>query len=145
MQLGILTLEKLKDLQANRKRLMKALQSLRTSVQELKPFDPAIGKVLEQTNREAIRGLEKSLDKVDEQILTFINEDQELKQKYDLMLTVKGVGKVLAAMLLVYTHRFNRLNDSRKLACYGGVAPFVNESAHPFAGRPEFPGSPISI
>jgi transposase len=80
-----------------------------------------------------------------EQILTFINDHQELRQKYDLMLTVKGVGKVLAAMLLVYTHRFNRLNDSRKLACYSGVAPFVYESAHPFAGRPEFPGSPISI
>jgi transposase len=42
MQVRILTLEKLKDLQANRKRLMKALQSLRTSVQELKPFDLGI-------------------------------------------------------------------------------------------------------
>jgi len=135
MQLGILTLEKLKDLQANRKRLMKALQSLRTSVQELKPFDPTIGKVLEQTNREAIRGLEKSLDKVDEQILTFINQDQELKQKYDLMLSVKGVGKVLAAMLLVYTHGFNRLNDSRKLACYSGVAPFTYESGTSIRGK----------
>lgn len=135
MQVGILTLEKLKDLQANRKRLMKALQSLRTSVQELKPFDPAIGKVLEQTNKEAIRGLEKSLDKVDEQILTFINEDQELKQKYDLMLSVKGVGKVLAAMLLVYTHGFNRLNDSRKLACYSGVAPFVYQSGTSIRGK----------
>ena len=135
MQLGILTLEKLKDLQANRRRLLKAMQSLRTSVQELKPFDPAFGKVLEQTNREAIRGLEKSLDKVDEQILSYINDDQELKQKYDLMLTVKGVGKVLAAMLLVYTHGFNRLADSRKLACYSGVAPFVYQSGTSIRGK----------
>jgi len=28
----------------------------------------------------------------------------------------------------VYTHGFNRLNDSRKLACYRGVAPFTYES-----------------
>jgi transposase len=135
MQLGVLTLEKLKDLQSNRKRLMKALQSLRTSVQELKLFDPSIGKVLDQTNKEAIRGLEKSLDKVDEQILTFIEEDRELKQKYDLMLTVKGVGKVLAAMLLVYTHGFHRLNDGRKLACYSGVAPFAYESGTSIRGK----------
>lgn len=135
MQLSLVTLEKLKDLQANRKRLMKALQSLRTSVQELKPFDPAIGKVLEQTNKEAIRGLEKSLDKVDQQILAFINEDQDLKQKYDLMLTVKGVGKVLAAMLLVYTHGFNRLQDGRKLACYSGVAPFAYQSGTSIRGK----------
>lgn len=135
MKIGVLTLEKLKDLQANRRRLMKSLQGLRTSMEELKQFDPATGKEVERINREAIRGLEKSLEKVDEQILTHISQDQELKSKYDLMLTVKGVGKVLAAMLLVYTHGFSRLTDSRKLACYSGVAPFVYESGTSIRGK----------
>lgn len=135
MKIGVLTLEKLKDLQSNRRRLMKSLQGLRTSAEELKQFDPATGKEIERVNREAIRGLEKSLDKVDEQILANISQDQELKQKYDLMLTVKGVGKVLAAMLLVYTHGFNRLTDSRKLACYSGVAPFVYASGTSIRGK----------
>lgn len=135
MQISILTLEKLKDLQANRKRLMKALQMLRVSSEELKKFDASTAKVVDKVNREAIRGLEKSLDKVDEQILTFINDDESLKQKYDLMLSVKGVGKVLATMLLVYTHGFNRLADSRKLACYSGVAPFVYESGSSIRGK----------
>ena len=135
LQISVLTLEKLKDLQSNRRRLMKALQGLRTSVSELKQFDPATGKLVEKTNREAIRGLEKSLDKADEQILILINDDQELKNKYDLMMTVKGVGKVLAAMLLVYTHGFTRLTDTRKLACYSGVAPFVYESGTSIRGR----------
>ena len=135
MKIGVLTLEKLKDLQANRRRLMKSLQGLRTSMEELKQFDPATGKEVERINREAIRGLEKSLEKVDEQILTHISQDQELKSKYDLMLTVQGVGKVLAAMLLVYTHGFSRLTDSRKLACYSGVAPFVYESGTSIRGK----------
>jgi len=135
VQISVLTLEKLKDLQANRRRLMKSLQALRTSVEELKQFDPATGKEIERVNREATRGLEKSLDKVDEQILINISEDQGLKQKYDLMLSVKGVGKVLAAMLLVYTHGFNRLTDSRKLACYSGVAPFAYESGTSIRGK----------
>ncbi len=108
MEISLLTLEKLKDLQANRRRLMKALQTLRTSSEELKQFDASTAKVVDKVNREAIRGLEKSLDKVDEQILLFISEDETLKQKYDLMLSIKGVGKVLATMLLVYTHGFNR-------------------------------------
>ena len=55
--------------------------------------------------------------------------------EYDLMLSVKGVGKVLATMLLVYTHGFNRLADSRKLACYSGVAPFVYESGTSIRGK----------
>jgi transposase len=135
VQLTALTLEKLKDLHANRKRLLKALQSLKTSVQELKVFDESTAKLLEKTNREAVKGLEKSLERVDEQILAFIHEDMDLKQKYDLMLTVKGVGKVLAAMLLIYTHGFNRLADSRKLACYSGVAPFVYQSGTSVRGK----------
>lgn len=69
---------------------MKALQGLRTSVAELKQFDPSSGKLVEKINSVAIHGLEKSLDKVDEQILNYISEDQELKKKYDLMLTVKA-------------------------------------------------------
>jgi transposase len=135
VEMSVLTLEKLKDLQANRRRLMKALQTIRTSAEELKQFDASTAKLMDKVNREAIRGLEKSLDKVDEQILTFIGEDESLKRKYDLMLSVKGVGKVLAAMLLVYTHGFNRLADSRKLACYSGVAPFVYQSGTSIRGK----------
>lgn len=135
MQISVLTLEKLKDLQANRRRLLKSLQTIRTSSEELKQFDSSTAKLMDKINREAIRGLEKSLDKVDEQILTFIGEDETLKQKYDLMLSIKGVGKVLAAMLLVYTHGFNRLADSRKLACYSGVAPFTYESGTSIRGK----------
>jgi len=104
-------------------------------VAELNQFGPATGNLVEKFNREAILGLEQSLDKVDAQILTYISEDSELKSKYDLMLTVKGVGKVLAAMLLVYTHGFTRLTDTRKLACYSGVAPFVYESGTSIRGK----------
>src|SRR6187402_194445 len=43
LQITSLTLEKLKDLQANRKRLLTALQILRTSAEELKQFDPSTG------------------------------------------------------------------------------------------------------
>lgn len=135
MEVSAMTLEKLKDLQANRRRLMKALQTIRTSAEELKQFDASNAKLIDKVNSEAIRGLEKSLDRVDEQILTFISKDESLKQKYDLMLSVKGVGKVLAALLLVYTHGFNRLADGRKIACYSGVAPFVYESGTSIRGK----------
>ena len=135
LEVSTFTLEKLKDLQTNRKRLLKALQALRMSVSELKQFDPDSGKLVENTNRDAIRGLEKSLEKVDEKILSYISQDEELKHQYDLMMTVKGVGKVLAAMLLIYTHGFTRLNDTRKLACYSGVAPFVYESGTSVRGK----------
>jgi transposase len=135
VEMSALTLEQLKDLQANRRRLLKAIQSLRTSCEELKEVDPVSGKQIERVNREAVRGLEKSLRKVEDQILDTIGRDQRLKQTYELVLTVKGVGKVLAAMLLVYTQGFTRLTDSRKLACYSGVAPFTYQSGTSVRGR----------
>jgi transposase len=135
LEMSALTLEHLKDLQANRRRLLKAIQSLRTSCQELMQVDPVSGKQIQRVNREALRGLDNSLDKVEEQILEAIGRDQRLKQTYELVLSVKGVGKVLAAMLLVYTHGFTRLTDSRKLACYSGVAPFAYESGTSVRGR----------
>jgi transposase len=122
------TLEKLKDLQANRTRLLKALQSLKVSIKELLKVDTESEKTLEKVNKEAIKGLENSLEQVEVKMAEFIEQDSELKRKYDLLTSIKGVGKVLAVSLLIYTNGFAKLQDARKLACYCGVAPFEHKS-----------------
>ena len=111
VNLSGLTIEKLKDLQANRNRLLKALKSIKTTVKEMLSVDTASGKTLQQVNKEAIKGLEKSLEQVEEKMSEFIESDEELKKKYDLMTSIKGVGKVLAITLLVYTHGFSKMED----------------------------------
>jgi transposase len=120
VNLSSLTLERLKDLQANRNRLIKALKSIKTVVKEMLSIDTASGKTLERVNKDAIKGLEKSLEQVEEKMSEFIEKDEELKKKYELVTSIKGVGKVLAITLLVYTHGFQRMEDGRKLACYCG-------------------------
>ena len=135
VNLSGLTLEKLKDLQANRNRLLKALNSIKTTVKEMLSVDEASGKTLQRINKEAIKGLEKSLEQVEEKMSEFIEQDQELKKKYELMTSIKGVGKVLAITLLVYTHGFNKMEDGRKLACYCGVAPFEYRSGSSVFGK----------
>lgn len=135
LNLSALTLDKLKDLNANRNRLMKAIQSLRVSTKELKQVDPESGKTVERVNREAIRGLEKSLDAVEEKISEFIKGDENLNRQFDLITTVKGVGKVMALLLLIYTQGCTKMIDGRKLACYSGVAPFEYRSGTSIMGR----------
>jgi transposase len=122
------TLEKLKDLHANRNRLLKALHSLKVAIKELLKVDTESGKTLEKVNKDAIKGLETSLEQVEEKMSEFIGQDEELKRKYDLLTSIKGVGKVLAVSLLIYTNGFAKLPDARKLACYCGVAPFEHKS-----------------
>uniref|UniRef100_UPI0015E6F300 transposase n=1 Tax=Rufibacter sp. XAAS-G3-1 TaxID=2729134 RepID=UPI0015E6F300 len=82
----------------------------------------------EQVNKKAVQGLEKSMEQVEEKMQEFIAKDEALKDKYGLLTSVKGVGKVLAISLLVYTQGFTRMDDGRKLACYCGVAPFEYRS-----------------
>jgi transposase len=135
VNLSGLTIEKLKDLQTNRNRLKKALNSIKTTVKEMLSVDEVSGKTLQRVNREAIKGLEKSLEQVEEKMSEFIEVDEELKKKYDLVTSIKGVGKVLAITLLVYTHGFTKMEDGRKLACYCGVAPFEYRSGTSVFGK----------
>jgi transposase len=129
VNLSGLTIEKLKDLQANRNRLKKALNSIKTTVKEMLLVDETSGKTLERINKEAIKGLEKSLEQVEDKMSEFIEQDEALKKKYDLVTSIKGVGKVLAITLLVYTQGFTKMEDGRKLACYCGVAPLDLDDA----------------
>jgi len=135
LNLSGLTLEKLKDLNANRNRLMKAIQSLQVSTKELRQVDVESGKTIERINREAVHGLEKSLNAVEEKISEFIKADENLSKQFDLITTVNGVGKIMALLLLIYTQGCTKIIDGRKLACYSGVAPFEYRSGTSITGR----------
>jgi transposase len=135
VKLSSVTLQKLKDLMSNRERLLKGIQAIKTSVQELIRVDKKMGREIEKLNSYALKGLVKSKEKVEERMMELINQDQELKNLYNLVTSVKCVGNVLATELLVYTHGFTRMEDSRQLACYCGVAPFQHTSGTSVRGR----------
>jgi transposase len=129
------TLLKLKDLMANRERLSKNYQSLKIATQELVRVDKSIGKELIKLNDAALKGILKSKVKVEKRMLQLINEDEELKTLFSLITSVKCVGDVLATELIVYTNGFTRMNNTRQLACYCGIAPFEHSSGTSVRGR----------
>jgi len=135
VRLASASLQKLKDLMSSRERLLKSLQAIKTAMQELSKVDKKMGREIEKLNGPALRGLLTSKEKVEKRMLGIINEDPELKTLYDLITSVKCVGAVLATELLVYTHGFTRMQNSRQLACYCGVAPFEHSSGTSIRGR----------
>jgi transposase len=66
------SLEKLRDLQGNRSRLVQAIQILQLGTQALKKVDADSGNMLESVNREALRGLEKSLEQAEKKISRYV-------------------------------------------------------------------------
>lgn len=69
---------------------------------------------------EQISGLEASAKAV-------VLEDEELKRRFETLLTMKGVGEKIALILLALLPEIGRLNR-RQIAALAGVAPYPKDS-----------------
>ena len=130
------TLERLQNLKRLRSRLLKSKLSQEFALKELEHFDKKGASEMRRLSKTALEGLTQSLKKVEEKMLEVIAIDKEVRALYELITSVKCVGKVLATDLIVYTHGFTRMLDGKKLACYCGVAPFEYSSGTSIKGRP---------
>lgn len=135
ISMGSTTIQQLKDLMSNRERIAKAIQSIKVSIQELLRIDKLMGKELLKLNSFALKGLLKSKSAIEKRMLEIINQDEALKNLYDLVTSVKCVGNVLATELIVYTNGFTKMETTSELACYCGVAPFEHTSGTSVRGR----------
>jgi len=88
----------------------------------------AMARLLTKTIRKSLNAIDKDLKNVEASIIGIVNEDENLKELYKLITSVVGIGFVTAINLMVYTNGFTVLKDTRKLACYCGVAPFEYSS-----------------
>lgn len=57
-----------------------------------------------------------------------INGDAAVKRNYDLLLSIKGIGPVVAIDTIVLTENFTAMDSPRRYACYVGIAPARKES-----------------
>lgn len=130
------TLHRLQYLMRLRARLLKSKLSQELAISETEHFDKKAANEMKRLSKTALEGLAKSLKKVEEKMLEVIEMDREVRVLYELITSVKCVGKVLATDLIVYTHGFTRMLDGKKLACYCGVAPFEYSSGTSIKGKP---------
>ena len=82
-----------------------------------------------------INALKKQIRKAEETLIEIIHSSSKLLNIYTLLTSIKGIGVILAANILVTTSCFTKFNDSRKYACYCGTAPFKYSSGTSINGR----------
>lgn len=75
-----------------------------------------------------VEGLKMDIKALDKQIETLIHSNESLGSNYKLISSVKGIGLVVAAFMLVQTHNFTTFDDPRKFNCFTGLAPFEHSS-----------------
>jgi transposase len=130
------TLEKVRHLASLRDRLVETKKKLETPIKEFEETgNNAMAKLLAKTIKSSLTAIDKDLKNVEAQIIDIVNEDENLRSLYKLITSVVGIGFVTAINLLVHTNGFTILKDTRKLACYCGVAPFEFSSGSSVRGK----------
>jgi len=129
-------LEKIKQLATLRERMVVTQKRLITPISELRDAGQAkMADLLFKSIKKSINAIEADLKKIEVKIMECLKEDASLHHVFSLITSVVGIGFVTAVNLIIHTQGFNIMCDSRKLACYCGVAPFPYQSGISIKGK----------
>jgi len=135
-QLPSQELIKVQNLLALRERMIKQKAGYQVSLGDYKRvFVQQEEKEFFQMLQTMINALKKQIQKAEKALLTIIHSNKKMMVTYELLTSIKGIGIILAANILVTTVCFTKFNDSRKYACYCGTAPFKYTSGTSIKGR----------
>lgn len=126
---------KLKLLYSERMKLVKTLKVFVGTKDTIDFMPKEVTKELKKNNQTTLKALKKQLKSIEEEIQKIISSNQTIKQQFDIIQSIPGVGPQTATYLIICTKCFTAFSDWRKVACYAGVAPFEFSSGSSIRGR----------
>ncbi|WP_134091374.1 IS110 family transposase [Olivibacter sp. XZL3] len=76
----------------------------------------------------SLQFIDQQIDAVEQEMLDIITANADLDENYQLAVSVKGIGPVIATDLIIKTGNFREIDTASKAASYAGVCPFPNSS-----------------
>jgi len=126
----------IKQLLTYRDQLTRMSTSLKNSLKNHREYEQVIGSTsITESITGQIDDIQTKKEDIDRQIKELIQSDKELNKNYNLVKSVKGIGLMIAAYMLVTTHNFTSFENGRKYACYSGIAPFEHTSGSSIRGQ----------
>ena len=124
------SIEKIKNLIAQRDRVINAITQLTVPVKELAECGCNTKEVkeLEKLQRSPLKALQKTKEAIEQLIVKTAQQDVEISKKIQQVQSINGIGPVTAVALLAYTKGFTTFTNAKELACYCGVVPFTKRS-----------------
>lgn len=92
-------------------------------------------KMLVKEEKKQLKNIKLSIKKVEDEIKTVIQSDEELSKSYNKATQVIGVGPIIASKCITETDNFLKFKDGRKFNCFSGLAPFPYESGSSIKGK----------
>ena len=117
----------LKGLYTLRSQLVKARKILRTG-EHGRSNVPIQSINVHKHVEKAINNLDNEISEVEKEIESIIKTNAELNENYELVVSIKGIGPVIATDLIIKTGNFLVIDTARKASSYAGICPFPNAS-----------------
>lgn len=129
-------IQKLKAFLVLRERLVKMKVQMETPINEGQEYiEESIRKDLVKSCRSSIQALTKDISKVEKEINALVEQDIQVKEQFQLAVSVPGIGKITALNVIVSSGEFQRISEAKKFACYAGIAPFEHKSGSSIRGK----------
>jgi transposase len=137
-------IDQIKSLLSLREKLIKHRTAYKNGLTDL--YDCYIegeNNLIKEVQQELIANLNIEIEKIEKQIHGIIKADENISKNFKLILSVKGIGKIIGFYLIGYTANFTLFANARAFACYAGIAPFEHSSGtvngsprvHPYANK----------
>lgn len=130
------TIQKIQALLVVRDRLVKMKVQLETPLNETQEFiEESLRKMLVKNCQITLAALKKDLLKIEQTIRALIKSDSQVEQQFKWATSVPGIGPITALNVIVASGEFQRISESKKFACYAGIAPFEHMSGTSVRGK----------
>lgn len=122
-------IDQIKSLLSLRDKLVRHRTAYKNGITDLNDcYQEGETNMLKEVQQRLIATLNEEIKKIEQQIHFLIKEDDNLLKNFSLLLSVKGIGKIVAFYLIAFTANFTQFTSARAFACYAGIAPFANSS-----------------
>ncbi|MCX6244257.1 MAG: IS110 family transposase [Bacteroidetes bacterium] len=137
-------IDKLKSLLSLREKLIKHRTAYKNGITDLKDcYTEGETIIIKEVQQRLINAVNDEVRNVEEEVAHIIKMDPLMDRNFNLITSVKGIGKILGFYLIAFTENFTAFIDARSFACFAGTAPFANSSGtvigksrvHPYANK----------
>lgn len=137
-------IDQIKSLVSLREKLIKHRTAYKNGITDL--FDcykKGENNMIKEVQQRLINNLDEEIKKIEKQISDIIKADDNISKNFKLIISVRGIGKIVGFHLIAYTANFTLFANARAFACYVGIAPFRYSSGivkgkskvHPLANK----------
>lgn len=128
----------IKQLLAIRSRVVETIKQLNTPIGKDAEifFTKEHLKLSKKCCESSINALKKDVKAIEKQIKELMQSDESLNRLMKILISVDGIGFMIATTIIVTTNEFKNFSCAKKIACYSGVVPFEHSSGSSIKKHP---------